>query len=87
MKKLSLTFALAAIMTMGTSTAFADSNGGIIISDLNGQAKQCSEESTEPGIIISDFTSPGIIISDLWGSIFGKAECEQNTEPGIIISD
>ena len=76
MKKFISTLALAAVLAMGSSAAFADSgSGGILVSDLTGK--------DSGGILVSDLTekdSGGILVSDFIGTLVSGLA-------GILVSD
>jgi hypothetical protein len=83
MKNTIAAFALTVIMA---ASAFA--NGGIIVSDLNGNTKDnkpCTETvKVDSGIIVSDII--GIIVSDFTGIIVSDRQAP-TVNCGIIVSD
>ena len=83
MKNTIAAFALTVIMA---ASAFA--NGGIIVSDLNGNAPKdpCKETvKVDSGIIVSDII--GIIVSDFTGIIVSDIRTTTTVNCGIIVSD
>ena len=79
MKNLKNMFAwitMALVLTVGTIGA----NAGIIVGDRTTPAP-CSENTSDGGIMISDFA--GIIITDFTGVMIADATCQN----GVMIAD
>ena len=80
------TIAAIALTIIMAASAFA--NGGIIVSDLNGNAPKdpCKETvKVDSGIIVSDII--GIIVSDFTGIIVSDIRTTTTVNCGIIVSD
>lgn len=94
MKKAITTFVLAAILTLGSSFAFA--NDGILVADAIGTGKNenpCTEKVTKndgiivaglDGIIVAGFT--GIIVAGFTGIIVAGMKDEPVVNCGIIVA-